>query len=230
MNCLGFYGCLCQFSGWCRGNQFTTLAIIFISSTFPLLLGDDSNTFVFQEKKRGGNAYDSQKIAGFQDFIASALLALLGNPTGDVLIITYWRLSILTQYLMWFDKLFTSTGEIHFIRNRKIIQNKYFEEENYIHSNSTPSSPYCTCSSSLSLLVSHILHSLSLSLLSSDAFIIDFNGKLLQYIFQHGGNKKAIKYGINHAIICASNLYQVGDEISHLYKWKWGIYQKIAIS
>jgi hypothetical protein len=61
-----------------RENQFTTFAIMFISSNFPLLLGDDSNTFLFQEKKRGGNAYDSQKIAGFQDFIAVLGLVDLG--------------------------------------------------------------------------------------------------------------------------------------------------------
>ena len=77
------------------------------------------------------------------------------------------------------------------------------EEKDYIHSNSTLSSPCCTCNccndskaavchciSSLSLLVSHILHSHSLTLLSSDASIIGINGKLLHHIFNMDGTRK----------------------------------------
>jgi hypothetical protein len=36
---------------------------------------------------------------------------LKGIPTGDVLIFAHWRLSTLTQYLTWFGKPPTSTGE-----------------------------------------------------------------------------------------------------------------------
>jgi hypothetical protein len=36
---------------------------------------------------------------------------MLGIPTGDVLIFAHWRLSTLTQYLTWFSKPPTSTGE-----------------------------------------------------------------------------------------------------------------------
>jgi len=47
---------------------------------------------------------------------------LMGISTGDVLIVAHWRLSTLTQYLMWFCKSPTSTGEVHFIRDRERIQ------------------------------------------------------------------------------------------------------------
>ena len=143
---------------------------------------------------------------------------MLGNPTGDGLMITHWKLSILIQYLKWFGKLPTSTEEVHIIRDRERIQNTYMEEEDYIHSNSTPSSPCCTLQLfTFSLGLSHFALSLS-----SDASIIGINVKLFQHIFQHGGDKKAIKYGINHATNYASTLYQVGDELSHLYKVKVG--------
>jgi len=56
---------------------------------------------------------------------------MLRNPTSDVLIVAYWRLSTLTQYLTWFGKPPTSTGEVHIIRDRKRIQYKYMEEENH---------------------------------------------------------------------------------------------------
>jgi hypothetical protein len=42
--------------------------------------------------------------------------------TGGVLIVAHRRLSTLTQYFTWFDKLPTSTGEVHFIRDREMIQ------------------------------------------------------------------------------------------------------------
>jgi len=38
------------------------------------------------------------------------------------IIIAHWRLSMLTQYLMWFDKSSTSTGAVHIIRDRESIQ------------------------------------------------------------------------------------------------------------
>jgi hypothetical protein len=39
------------------------------------------------------------------------LYLMYGIPTGDVLIFAHWRLSTLTQYLTWFGKPPTSTGE-----------------------------------------------------------------------------------------------------------------------
>ena len=39
------------------------------------------------------------------------MLRLLGNLIDDVLIVAYWRLSTLTQYLMWFGKIPTSMEE-----------------------------------------------------------------------------------------------------------------------
>jgi len=51
--------------------------------------------------------------------------------TGGVLIVAHWRLSTLTQYLTWFGKSPTSTGEVHIIRDRERIQYKYMEEEDH---------------------------------------------------------------------------------------------------
>jgi len=42
--------------------------------------------------------------------------------TGDVLIVAHWRLNTLAQYFTWFGKSLTSTGEVHFIRDREMIQ------------------------------------------------------------------------------------------------------------
>jgi hypothetical protein len=39
-----------------------------------------------------------------------------------------------TQYLTWFGKSPTSTGEVHTIRDREKIQYTYMEEEDHIHS------------------------------------------------------------------------------------------------
>jgi hypothetical protein len=58
----------------------------------------------------------------------------LGIPTGDVLIVAYWRLSTPTQYLTWFGKPPTSMGEVNIIRERKREQHRYMEEEDHIHS------------------------------------------------------------------------------------------------
>jgi hypothetical protein len=44
-----------------------------------------------------------------------------GSPyarTGGVLIVAHWRLSTLTQYLTWFGKSSTSTGDVHIIRDK----------------------------------------------------------------------------------------------------------------
>jgi hypothetical protein len=65
---------------------------------------------------------------------------VLGIPTGDVVIFPQRRLSTLTQYFTWFGKSLTSTGESHCIRDRERITTQYMEEEDHIHSNSTPSS------------------------------------------------------------------------------------------
>jgi len=40
---------------------------------------------------------------------------------------------------MWFGKLPTSTGEAHIIRDIEMIQYKYMEEEDHIHSTQLPS-------------------------------------------------------------------------------------------
>jgi hypothetical protein len=59
---------------------------------------------------------------------------LLGTPTGNVLIVAHWRLSTPTQYLTWFGKPPTSTGEVDIIRDREKEQHRYMEEEDHIHS------------------------------------------------------------------------------------------------
>ena len=63
-----------------------------------------------------------------------------------------------------------------------------------------------------------LLFSLSHFAIQNYTSFIGINDKLLQHICQYGGDKKAIKYGINYATKCASTLYQVGDELLHLYK------------
>jgi hypothetical protein len=65
-----------------------------------------------------------------------ALIPIVGDscsPCGTVvfMIIAQRRLSTLTQYLTWFDKSPTSTGEINIIRDRERIQHT---EEDHIHS------------------------------------------------------------------------------------------------
>jgi len=65
-----------------------------------------------------------------------ALIPIFGDfcsPCGTVvfMIIAQRRLSTLTQYLTWFGKSPTSTGEIDIIRDRERIQHT---EEDHIHS------------------------------------------------------------------------------------------------
>jgi len=65
-----------------------------------------------------------------------ALIPIVGDscsPCGTVvfMIIAQRRLSTLTQYLTWFGKSPTSTGEINIIRDRERIQHA---EEDHIHS------------------------------------------------------------------------------------------------
>jgi hypothetical protein len=65
-----------------------------------------------------------------------ALIPIVGDfcsPCGTVvfMIIAQRRLSTLTQYLTWFGKSPTSTGEINIIRDRERIQHT---EEDHIHS------------------------------------------------------------------------------------------------
>jgi len=54
--------------------------------------------------------------------------------TGDILMVVHWRLNILTQYLIWFGKPPTSTGEVDIIKDREREQHRYMEEEDHIHS------------------------------------------------------------------------------------------------
>ena len=58
---------------------------------------------------------------------------MLGISIGDVLIVTHWRLSTLTQYLTWFGKSPTSMREVRLLEIEKGY-NKYMEEENHMHS------------------------------------------------------------------------------------------------
>jgi hypothetical protein len=52
----------------------------------------------------------------------SPLVKLFNDVVGNVPIFARWRLSILTQYLQGSTKPPTSTGEVHFIRDRERIQ------------------------------------------------------------------------------------------------------------
>ena len=56
---------------------------------------------------------------------------MLGIPIGDVLIVVYWRLSTLIQYLTWFGKSPISTGKVHIIRDEKRIQYTYMKEKDH---------------------------------------------------------------------------------------------------
>jgi hypothetical protein len=129
---------------------------------------------------------------------------VLGIPTGDVVIFPQRRLSTLTQYFTWFGKSLTSTGESHCIRDRERITTQYMEEEDHIHSNSTPSSHTLLhiaagllpmAAAPLSLFFSS-LHSHTLSHLLSNNYA-SFIGKY----GQHWWDKEALK----HATICGIN-------------------------
>ena len=92
---------------------------------------------------------------------------MLGIPTGDVLIVAHWRLSTLIQYLTWFDKSPTSTGEVDIIRDREREQHRYMEEEDHIYSTLFSLLSHTTAQGNkVAILGSHSsssLHSLSLS-------------------------------------------------------------------
>jgi hypothetical protein len=78
--------------------------------------------------------------------------------------------------------------------------NKYMEEEDYIHSTLLQALTHCCCNS---LFLSYSLHTLTFSLslsLQNHASFIGKYGELLQHIFQHGGDNKAIKHGTNGGI------------------------------
>ena len=146
----------------------------------------------------------------FQSSMHNKLCFIVGIPTGDVLIIAHWRLSTLTQYLTWFDKSPTSMGEVHIIRYREknIIQ---------IHGGgshplySTPISHCCHCSPSLFL--SSCLLSLTLTHIAL---------QIMPLFIGNNSKTRSIKHGTNYATTCASTLYQVGDELFHLYKVEVG--------
>jgi len=113
-------------------------------------------------------------ICWWEKPLVVALIPIVGDfcsPCGTVvfMIIAQRRLSTLTQYLTWFGKSPTSTGEIDIIRDRERIQHT---EEDHIHS--TPIS-HCYIGQQLhtaaGLLVAALL-SFSL-LLSSVALLLD---------------------------------------------------------
>jgi hypothetical protein len=132
----------------CSTSEFCvvfTVVLVSSSSTWWYSQNTILTTFIFKQKSKT----TLNQMLWYQ---------LLRNPTGDVLIVVYWRLSTLTQYLTWFGKPPASMEEVHIIRDRERIQYKYMKEEDHIHSNSTPSSHCCPCSSSLFLSYSlHIL-------------------------------------------------------------------------
>jgi len=106
---------------------------------------------------------------------------LLGIPTGDVLIISYWRLRTLTQYLTWFGKSPTSMGESILLEIEKEYKTNTWRRR-ITSLYSTPNSHCCTCSCcngsrllqlqpftfslSLSIALTISLHYLSLSFCS----------------------------------------------------------------
>jgi len=123
-------------------------------------------------------------------------MVLIGDPTGDVLIVAFWRLSTLTLYLTWFSKSSTSTGEVHIIRDRERVQYKYMEEEDYIHSNSTPSSHYYTCSCCIDNKATAIAALLS----CSHSLSLNFCSQIMPLFIGINGREEAIDHGTNYAI------------------------------
>jgi len=98
---------------------------------------------------------------------------MLGILTGDVLIVAHWRLSTLIQYLTWFGKSPTSTGEVDIIRDREREQYRYMEEEDYIHSTLLPLlSHTATQGSRVAALDSHSFFSLPLFTVSLSQLIL----------------------------------------------------------
>jgi len=120
---------------------------------------------------------------------------LLGIPTGDVLMIAYWKLSTLTQYLTWFDKSPTSTGKAIWLYRERTIFTTIEEEESSTLCNSQPHSflslQCCNGSHCLLPLTAHSLlyfsyfslHSLSFCS-SSDASIYRLQWQLLLLLCQ----------------------------------------------
>jgi len=100
-------------------------------------------------------------------FKSYALIPILGIPA-PLCADRCWRLSTLTQYLTWFGKSPTSTGEVHIIRDidkglqhtwrRRITSLKLYSHCS--HTAAQGSRAAALGSPSLSFLVSHILHSL----------------------------------------------------------------------
>ena len=94
---------------------------------------------------------------------------MLGNPTGNVLIIAQWRASTLTQYLTWFDKSPTSTGESILFRDKERITTQYMEEEDHFTQTQLPalSAALCSCAiATLSFSLLSCTHSRFLPLLT----------------------------------------------------------------
>ena len=95
----------------------------FVSSSSTQWYGQNTilTTFIFLAKIK-------------HHFKPYALIPIVGDfsPCGTVVtIIALRRLSTLTQYLTWFGKSPTSTGEINIIRDRERVQHT---EEDHIHS------------------------------------------------------------------------------------------------
>ena len=95
------------------------------------------------------------------------------------------------------------------------------EEENHIHSNSTPSSHtllhIAWVAAPLSLFFSS-LHSHTLSLCSKKhASFIGKHGGPLQHICQHGGANKAL----NHATKCGTNGASTCLVVGYCHKWQY---------
>jgi hypothetical protein len=82
------------------------------------------------------------------------------------------------------------------------------EEEDHIHSTQLTAPAALLYFSLILLTIS--LHSLSISSLPYAS------------IYRHDGETRSIKYGTNYATTCASTLYQMGDELFHLYKVEVG--------
>ena len=85
-----------------------------------VLVGEVISTSIQIKWQRG-----KMVVGEIENHKKESVQCLLGNSvsfhtrTGGVLIVAQRKLSTLRQYLTWFNKSSTSTGKVHFIRDRK---------------------------------------------------------------------------------------------------------------
>ena len=103
-----------------KSNFCAVFTSVLVSSSSKQWYGQNIilTTFIFEQKSNTA----LNQMLWYQ---------LLGIPTSDVLIIAYWRLNILTQYLTWFGKSPTSMGEAIWLYRERTRFTTIKEEESF---------------------------------------------------------------------------------------------------